>query len=290
MSSGGGLVKIAGVDKGTVREMLDIEVDDAAWKAFTSRKNAALLGVDFARDPAMRKRYVWKEGEEFVLADMGGMSVYFAGTFEPRDPTLRSIILTGDRFLMEVDDRLGTANQILVKIRHRDDADRIVEAINALPFPTKIHAERNQDVLDQAISKLDLMLRYAFLVIVVVGVVILIGLANATSMAVRERVSEVALLRTLGFTRIRVVGLVAGESLLLALLGGALGCAAAWLAVTLGGVRLTSGGFAFPVTLSALLLLVATAAAAAVGILGGLPAGIRVSRRPIVEALRSVDG
>jgi hypothetical protein len=289
MSSGGGLVKIAGVDKAALRQMLDIDVDDATWQAFLSRRNAALLGIDLARDRELRNRYVWKAGSEFVLADLGGISLYFAGTFTPRDPTLRSVILTDGTFLQEADGRLGKANQVLVRIGHRDDADRIVRAIDAIPFPTKIQAERQQAALDQAITNLDEMLRYAGLVIVVVGIVFLVGLANATSMAVRERVSEVGLLRTLGFSRTRVALLVAGESLLLAVAGGLVGGGAAWLAIHLGTETLSAGGYAFPVTMSLLLLLGALVAAAAVGILGGLPAGIRVSRRPIVEALRSVD-
>jgi hypothetical protein len=71
-------VKIAGIDKTVLRDMLDIEVDDAVWQDFLSRKNAALLGVDLARDDEMKKRYVWEVGREFVLADMGGMSVHFS--------------------------------------------------------------------------------------------------------------------------------------------------------------------------------------------------------------------
>jgi hypothetical protein len=289
MSSGGGLVKIAGIDKTVLRDMLDIEVDDAVWQDFLSRKNAALLGVDLARDDEMKKRYVWEVGREFVLADMGGMSVHFSGTFTPRDPTLRSVILAGGRFLQEVDDRLGTANQILVRIRHRDEADRIANAIAALDSPTKIQAERQQAALDQAISNLDDMLRYAGLVILVVGVVFLVGLANATSMAVRERVTEVGLLRTLGFSRRRVVLLVVGESVLLAILGGVLGCLGAWLVVEGGSGSLTAGGFAVPVRTSLSVLGASVIAALAIGLLGGLPAGIRASRRPIVAALRSVD-
>ena len=289
MSSGGGLVKIAGVDKAVLREMYDIEVDDAVWKEFVSRKNGALLGIDIAKDKKLQGNRPWETGKEFVLADLGGISLYFAGTFTPRDPTQRSIILTGERFLEEVDDRLGTANQILVRIGHRDDADRIAEEINALDFPVAIHADRGQSALDDAFKNLDTMLGYAKLVIGVVAIVILVGLANATSMAVRERISEVGILRTLGFSRTRVVGLVAGETLLLSVLGAVIGCGTAWFAVRLAGMSMSSGGFSFPVTMTPTLAGFAAVAAAAVGVFGALPAGIRVSRRPVVEALRSVD-
>ena len=43
-------MKIAGVDKAVLREMYDIEVDDAVWKEFVSRRNGALLGVDISEE------------------------------------------------------------------------------------------------------------------------------------------------------------------------------------------------------------------------------------------------
>jgi FtsX-like permease family len=289
MSSGGGLVKIAGIDKGVVRELIDFDVDEKVWQEFKSRKNAALLGVDIAEDRQLRQRYVWEPGREFVLADMGDLSLYFAGTFTPRDPTLRTVILTGDVFLQEADDRRGKTNQFLVRITHRDEAQRVAKAIDALDFPVAVHTETQQASLDQAFRDLDEMLSYAGHVIIAVGIVIFLGLANATSMAVRERMREVGMLRALGFSRRRVVMLVAGEALFLSLLGGVIGCLAAWGTVYAVAPPMRVGGFAFPVVLSLLLAGTGAVAAAAVGLLGGLFPGVRVSRRPIVEALRSVD-
>jgi len=289
MSSGGGLVKIAGVEKEHLRELMDIQVDPEVWKEFMARRNGALLGIGIAEDRDLSKRYVWEAGKEFVLADMGDISMYFAGTFKPRDPTLRSVILTDDVFLQEVDGRRGETNQFLVRIAHRDDGTRIGKAIEAMDFPTELHVETQQAALDQAIADLDEMLRYAGHVILAVGIVIFIGLANATSMAVRERTREVGVLRALGFSRRKVLGLVAGESLALALLGGLIGCVVSYGVVSVAGASMRAGGFAFPVTLSVALATAGAVVAAAVGLLGGLPAGLRVSRRPIVESLRSVD-
>ncbi len=52
---------------------------------------------------------------------------------------------------------------------------------------------------------------------------ILLVVANTMSIAVRERRKEIAVLKTLGFTSRQVMGLVVAESVLIALLGGALG-------------------------------------------------------------------
>ena len=54
-------------------------------------------------------------------------------------------------------------------------------------------------------------------------------------------------------------------------------------------VSVSGEGHAHTVTVSVFLVVLSATASAAVGLLGGLPAGIRASRTPIVAALRSVD-
>ena len=282
-------MKIVGIDKERLREFIEIEVDPADWEEFTSRRNGALLGIDIASDGDISDRYVWSQGREFVMADFGDLSLYMAGTFTPKDPTLRSVILTGDRFLQEVDNRRGVANQLIVSVRHHDVGERVSAEIAAMDAPVKLHAETMQAAFDQAVSDLDEMLRYAGHVILAVGIVIFVGLANATSMSVRDRRREVGVLRALGFTRRRIAGLIAGESLLLALLGGLIGCVAAWGAVRAANLTVSVGSYAFPVTVAISLIVAAVSSSALVGLVGGLPAGIGASRRPIVDSLRSVD-
>jgi putative ABC transport system permease protein len=289
MSSGGGLVKIAGIDKQRLREFIDTEVDPAVWEEFTKRRNGALLGIDIATDEQMRERYVWEQGKEFAMADFNGLTLYMAGTFTPRDPMLRSVILTGDIFLQEVDNRRGVTNQFLVRVRHRDETQRVGEAIDALDAPVKLHAETQQAARDEAVADLDEMLRYATIVIFVVGLVILLGVANATAMTVRDRTREVGVLRALGFTRRKVAALIAGEALIVTLVGGLLGSGLAWLVLTLNRASMNVGALTIPITVGLALAAGAVLASGVVGMLGGLPAGVRASRQPIVESLRSVD-
>jgi putative ABC transport system permease protein len=56
-----------------------------------------------------------------------------------------------------------------------------------------------------------------------VAFTILLVTANTMSMAVRERRTEIGVLKTLGFSSAHVMGFVVGEALLLGILGGALG-------------------------------------------------------------------
>jgi putative ABC transport system permease protein len=62
----------------------------------------------------------------------------------------------------------------------------------------------------------------------------LLVLANTMAQSVRERTSELAVLKTLGFSNPLILGLVLGESIFLALVGGVLGLAVTWVAVGRG--------------------------------------------------------
>jgi putative ABC transport system permease protein len=58
--------------------------------------------------------------------------------------------------------------------------------------------------------------------------------ANTMAQSVRERTSELAVMKTLGFSQTSIVAIVLGESLFIALLGGTLGLGLAWLIVLQG--------------------------------------------------------
>jgi len=108
--------------------------------------------------------------------------------------------------------------------------------------------------------------------------------------AVSARTREIATLRALGFGSGPIITSVLVESLVLALLGGILGAAAAWLAFdgyqasTINWQTFSQVTFAFAVTPA--LLGQAMAWAAALGLLGGLFPAIRAARLPIAAALR----
>jgi putative ABC transport system permease protein len=123
------------------------------------------------------------------------------------------------------------------------------------------------------------------IVIAILGPVLftlLLVCGNAMAQAVRERTSEVAVLKTLGFTDGRVLGLVFAESFALPLVAGAIGLAA-WLLVQ--GANPTGGAVPMkPLTASDM------GFAALIAVLVGLTAGIvpawHMRRLTIVDGLR----
>ncbi len=262
-------------------------MDPEAWESFLSKRNGALLGCDFVT--IFRDRYIWEVGKDFVMADFNELSLYMAGVFTPKDPTLRTVILTDRAFLQEVDDKRGIGNQIYVKLDNRKNGQVASAAIEGLNFPVKIHVEPAQDALDKAIDDLNDMLVYATYVIAFTGLVILICLANTISMSTYDRAQEIGVLRSLGFERGKVLQIILAESALLGLVGGALGCLGAYLVLHLGNQQFSVRGFTVPLVMRPELLGVGIGASLLVGLIGGFLPAMRASRLNIVESLRKVD-
>ncbi len=113
---------------------------------------------------------------------------------------------------------------------------------------------------------------------------ILLIAGNTMAQSVRERIGELAVLKAVGFTDRGVLGLVLGESLLVAGIGGLLGLAAAWLLITLGGDP-TNG--AFPVFyLPPRDLALGVALVLFVGVAAGLVPSLQARRLEVADALR----
>jgi putative ABC transport system permease protein len=130
----------------------------------------------------------------------------------------------------------------------------------------------------------------AFILVICGAVVfaILLVSANTMAMSIRGRTREVAVLKTLGFTRQRLLSLFVGEAIALSVAGGAFGVLGAsgliqWLThspVAIGipaGMRVT-----FPTMMIALLV------AATVGFLSGYLPAYKASHMNIVDGLRHI--
>jgi putative ABC transport system permease protein len=114
---------------------------------------------------------------------------------------------------------------------------------------------------------------------------ILLVSANTMAMSIRERTREVAVLKTLGFTRGTVLGLFVSEAVLLALVGGIAGSLVAFL---LGIGASQAGGFAGALRVNVPTMLVAWLVAILVGFISAIIPSYNASRLGIVEGLRHI--
>jgi len=130
----------------------------------------------------------------------------------------------------------GLVGWYTVRIADPDRAAEIAAAIDAefanSPYETKAEPEgaflqgfANQ-VGDVGFIMMSIIAAVFFTILLVAG--------NTMAYAVRERTSELAVLKAVGFTDGGVLGLVLGESFLLTILGGGLGLGLAWLLVSMG--------------------------------------------------------
>ena len=127
---------------------------------------------------------------------------------------------------------------------------------------------------------------------VLMGIGAVFAALNTMYAAVSARTREIATLRALGFRSGPVVISVLAESLLLALLGGAVGAAVAWLAFdgfqtsTLNWSTFSQLSFAFAVTPP--LIALGILCSLLMGLIGGLFPAIRAARLPVASALREL--
>ena len=113
---------------------------------------------------------------------------------------------------------------------------------------------------------------------------ILLITANTMAQSIRERTSELAILKTLGFTDRRVLALVLIESLALAVAGGAIGLGLGYLLTGLGDPSGFLASFFVPprdLILGGVLVIL-------LGLASGVVPGLQATRLRIVDALRKV--
>jgi len=128
----------------------------------------------------------------------------------------------------------------------------------------------------------------AAFVAVVMGIGAVFGAMNTMYAIVSQRTREIGTLRALGFSRFSILLSFVMESVLLAIVGGLLGCL---IALPMNGFTAVTGtnafselAFAFKITPT--LLIIGLIFAVLMGIVGGLLPALRASRMPITRALR----
>jgi len=121
-----------------------------------------------------------------------------------------------------------------------------------------------------------------------VAFAIMLVSANTMAMAVRNRTREVAVMKTLGFTRQSVLSMFVSESVALSLAGGVLGIVAAIPVIALLTHRFIGLGVPMDMQIKAPTAALSLAAALALGVASGCLPAYRASRMSIVDGLRHI--
>ena len=233
-----------------------------------------------------KKQYVGLEvGRQIELANNVWTVV---GTFASGDS--HDSELWGDSETVANTYRFTAFQSVTVKLDGKDGFERLKAAMAADPRlkldvdTTKHYYSRQSQTLTQFLRVLGIVIG----TIMAIGAVF--GALNTMYAAVASRAREIATMRAIGFRGLPVVVAVMLETMLLALVGGVLGGAIAWLifngysAATLGS-NFSQVMFQFKV--SPELLWNGLKWALGIGLVGGLFPALRAARLPVTDALRA---
>jgi putative ABC transport system permease protein len=258
-------------------------------KAFLDDRTGCIVGDGLART------YGFKVGDKITL--QVGIPTYGTSDF---DYTVRGIYRSGGaavdnqsmmfhwKYADERSTQKGLAGWYIAQIANPDQAAQVAGAIDrkfaSSPFETKTDTERAfQNTFVSMVGNINLLIGSIALAVVITTLFVA---GNTMAMSVRERTTEIAVMRTLGFQSATIFLLVAGEGLLMALTGGLVGAALARLIVNPG--FFPAGGFIPEITVSNTNVAIGVGLSAAIGIVAGLIPATIASRLKIVDALRRV--
>jgi putative ABC transport system permease protein len=253
----------------------------AAWK---KDRAGCVVDADLA------KKHNWRIGDRITLQGTifpANLELTLRGIYAIDPP--RSNLYFHAKYLEEsVSWFKDTAGFYFTRVDTPENMPKVARAIDDMfhstPVPTKSESEQ-AFVLD-FIATMGNVKAFILSICGAVVFTMLLVCANTMAMSIRERTREVAVLRTLGFTRKRIFQLLLSEALLLALIGGLVGVMVATLMIGF----LSRPGIGLPVSMHmttktglAVLLV-----AALVGLASAVIPSYHASRLHIVDALRYI--
>lgn len=208
----------------------EVEVSPAERKAFAEDLNGILAGE------VLIKKYGWKIGDTIplqsqIFPDQQGSknwSFKLVGVMKSENSKAFQsgmIILHWKKFDETTPYNQGQVGWYISRVKDVSQSDRIAKEIDALSANSD-HETKTQTEQAATRNWIKQMADIGLIVTSIMGAVfftLVLLTGNTMMQAVRERTNELAVLKTMGFSDRKVLGLVMGESVLLLLLGGAIG-------------------------------------------------------------------
>lgn len=258
---------------------------------YLAQKNAAVAGKQLA------ERFGWKIGDPIELTGQiypGEWNLELKGIYHGAQAGVdeSSLIFRwdffDDRMRQTVPEMSGEVGWFVVKI---DDPARGAEIGAAIDDIFKNSRAETLTETEKAftlnfLAQMDtIIIGLRIMSYLIIGVILLV-LVNTMAMSARERMTEYAVLKTLGFRAFHLVGLILGESLAIAAIGGSLGIVLAFPA--LDGIGAALRGFFSGFILEPLTFILAAVFIIMVGVIAAFFPAYRALKITIVEGLHNV--
>jgi putative ABC transport system permease protein len=257
------------------------------WKAFEGTRTGMIAGR------ALADQYGWKVGQKLPIASNifpqkdGSKAWAFdlVGIFDGKDAEWqRNTNLAYVNYAYFDEANLfarGLAGTYTIRLADPDRAAGVARAIDTMfensPDETKTQTEKDFNLgFFRQIGDIGLIVRW---ILFAVFFTLLLVVGNTIAQSVRERIPELAILKTLGFTDRAVLGFVLAEAAALCILGGLAGLGLA----TLVGIAI--GGGNFPVAVDHRVWVAGLIAIVLLALAVGLLPALRAGRLTIVDAL-----
>src|ERR1041385_1853517 len=216
-----------GCDAGSLFQVLtEARIDPAQLDRFIRQRTACVVGIK------TRQRFGWKFGDKItLLGAMWPCNLELTVVGEYAGGADETNLFFHHEYFDELIGDTGITGLFWVRAASAAVVPELIEHIDAefsnSDAETQTETERSFQLGFVSMLGNLKMLIGSISVVIVFTLVLVTG--GTMSMAIRERVKELAILKALGFGRAHISGLILAESFALAVAGGALGCGAAWL-------------------------------------------------------------
>ena len=252
--------------------------------------SGCIVGVDLV------KKFGWKIGDKIVIVGTiypVTLQLTVRGVYKVASGGSDALFFNRTYLEEALPSFKGKVGTIWTKARDSESATRlatqIVELFENSAYPTKTESEKAFQM--GFVSMLgNVKLLITSMGVIIVLVVILIS-ANTIAISARERIREIAVLRTMGFTRTMILSFILGESLIMSTIGGILGVIIFVVSFNplKSFLRTTAmGGLAEGLAFYPETILMAIVLSIMVGIFSAIVPAIGSSRRSIREGLRYI--
>ncbi|TAN06257.1 MAG: FtsX-like permease family protein [Rhodanobacteraceae bacterium] len=260
-------------------------------KKFQSTRDGAVVGA------ALAKKYGWKIGDQIPLQatiwpkkdGSNAWTFTLVGIFTARHASEKNIE-NAMFFRWKYFDEArqfgnGSVGWYQEKIANPDQASRITTAIDAISANSD-HETKTETANAFTASFIS---QFANIGLIVAGIMaavfftLILLTGNTMAQAVRERVPELAVLKTIGFSNRSVLGLVLAESVLLVVIGGVVGMLLSMVVV--GGVKAALGQTLPMADVGSSIWGVAIVLMIIIGLIVGVLPALHGMRLKIVDAL-----
>jgi putative ABC transport system permease protein len=241
-------------------------------------------------DDTLAKKYGWKLGDRMVLQGTIypiDLELYVRGIFSSY-PDDKAVYFNTKYVEEAVAFFKGQAGTFSILAASPGDVSRIASTVDDMfrnsPQPTKSESEKAFGL--EFVAMLGNVKAFILTICLAVLFATLLVSANTMAMSIRERTREVAVLKTLGFTRGSVLGLFVSEAVSLAVVGGAIGVGLAYLLIY--AVSHSPYMSFYNMKVTAGMWVVALVVSATVGLVSSLIPSYHASQVNIVDGLRHI--